>query len=230
MPTFATAEVVLPYTTGLPRDVSVNTFAFAFAADDVDIPAAFEDALVSFYNDDTPIDEGAICNAISRVVDRTTNVCKINWFSRPTWAPSATATPIHQTSWTLGPASLAMNLDLPLEVAVCSSYRNETEVTEPVGRRRGRIYIGPLGDNVLDNSGVFPTVAESTVDVIAEATARLAGERVTSGGDFVSGWGIWSRANSSFFGIESGWVDNEFDTQRRRQVDADDRTNWSLLI
>lgn len=64
------------------------------------------------------------------------------------------------------------------------------------------------------------------VDTLVAATERL----VTTVGDVATSTflGVYSRVDGLIRPITSGWVDNEFDTQRRRQRDATARTEWDV--
>lgn len=99
---------------------------------------------------------------------------------------------------------------LPTEVAICLSYRGLTESGDAAGRRRGRIFLGPIGVNSLSTTDGRPD--ESAVDLIGGA--------VTDFADVLDGTAVnhcvWSRAADNLYDVTSYWVDNAFDTQRRR--------------
>jgi len=114
---------------------------------------------------------------------------------------------------------------LPPEVAMVMSFQAPPESGINQGRRRGRIYLGPLGVTNLGNDG-RPASGRIT-------QLKNAGEDLQDASDAASDW-VWcvySRAqvadgeNPVSF-VESGWVDNEFDTQRRRGWKATSRSVW----
>jgi hypothetical protein len=39
-------------------------------------------------------------------------------------------------------------------------------------------------------------------------------------------WVVWSEADQDAGSVFDGWIDNAFDTQRRRGVQASSRTTW----
>jgi len=126
-------------------------------------------------------------------------------------------------TWTL--TSSAYNDCLPFEVALaCSYYSLQPGV--PRGRSRGRIYIGPLNygaGTITLHSGAPPTPASSFMEELGTAAAELHGAL----GSYDVTWGVYSRVDEVLYPIEHGYIDNEFDTQRRRQVDATDRQLWT---
>lgn len=94
----------------------------------------------------------------------------------------------------------------------------------PQARRRGRIYLGPFGQTVLGTTAVTsdrPLAA--AVTAIANAATALA----TATAGAVVPWVIYSPTNGSGAVVTDGWVDNAFDTQRRRGVAATSRTLWT---
>lgn len=214
-------NAVLPYLTGLPRDVAIN--AFHFATPDLD-PAAEASAIVfavqEFYN--TPVGAGdPLADWISDFVTRGTNECRLDFFvdDIPDLGLQGTF------PWTLGGAP--PNSTLPLEVSLCTSLVGLDPGAVPIRRRRGRLYIGPLAGTAITYVGDNPPVpAAELITALVGATERLA-DSPDLEAEGVQ-WQVWSRTNDAGYRVTSGWVDNEFDTQRRREVDATARTSWSL--
>lgn len=100
---------------------------------------------------------------------------------------------------------------LPAEVAVVCSFEGPRVAGVPQARRRNRIYLGPLSNQVLDvSTGLvglgFGTGARDAMNALA----------VTSAGDNGWRWDIYSPTDDFNGVISNGWVNNEFDTQRRR--------------
>jgi hypothetical protein len=93
------------------------------------------------------------------------------------------------------------------DVAACVSYRAAPPSTK---RNRGRVYIGPLAPITLDESTGMMTQAFQ-LD-LQEAARGLASDSIM---DPVL-WCIASRVGNSAERIVSGYVDRNFDTQRRR--------------
>ena len=120
---------------------------------------------------------------------------------------------------------------LPREVALALSFQGATVAGEPQARRRGRVYIGPLSAavTVIDTATGVPAAAALTRiqragrDMLAAANASI---------DWT--WGVESptlralaTGPESFTPIQNGWVDNAFDTQRRRGERATARQLWT---
>jgi hypothetical protein len=114
---------------------------------------------------------------------------------------------------------------LPEEVAVCLSYRGAI----PPGaspRRRGRIYLGPLGVGVMDYASTtgFSHPAPTFVSALAQAATRLISQ---SNSDSIA-WCIRSTVPSeNFVPIDAGYIDNAFDTQQRRGPKSSSRVPFA---
>lgn len=92
----------------------------------------------------------------------------------------------------------------------------------PRAHRRGRLYLGPL--NTLPLS-VDATTGRTLVSSSARTTIV---DAATALRDAMSPytWCIWSREDRAFYPVVNGWVDNAFDTQRRRGPKATARTSF----
>lgn len=116
---------------------------------------------------------------------------------------------------------------LPAEVALCSSL----VAIRNLPRQRGRFYFGPLANNAgVITTGSATDDARPSATVIANlvaATEFLAGPHsllVGAGDDYLLA--IISQVDQTIRCVTGGWVDNAFDTQRRRGAQANDRTLW----
>lgn len=94
----------------------------------------------------------------------------------------------------------------PLEVASCLSFYSERNLP----RRRGRVFVGPWPASVMD---VRPGASVET------ALRGLAGMLANIGGANVD-WCIFSPTSNAYFKVTDWWMDNAWDTQRRRGSDA----------
>ena len=121
---------------------------------------------------------------------------------------------------------------LPEEVALCLSYYTDRNIKS----HRGRIYLGPwnysstgaTGGRSLPAAELMTTMAAAAtamVDHTASATGLVITGAVGSPDDAVS-WELYSKVLNTFSPIFHGWVDNEWDGQRRRRVEATARTTW----
>ncbi len=94
----------------------------------------------------------------------------------------------------------------PREVAVCLSYASVDDINASTPRRRGRIYVGPLAGASAEtvNAGLRDTFLQLGIKFAQIGT----GNGVT--------WHLYSKMDRASFKIESIWVDDAWDTQRRR--------------
>jgi len=119
---------------------------------------------------------------------------------------------------TLGPSSSTSQL--PPELSMCVSFQAVKQSGVPQARRRGRVYIGPLKASA--NSAGRP--ASGIASTLATAANALL---LSSQGDTDWSWVVYSRTNEAFAEVNDGWVDNEFDIQRRRSFSVTDRETFS---
>lgn len=214
------ADVVMPYTTALPRDVTINTFHFGCT--DVDAHADLATVLPAFYNTDHGDTDQALCYYIGETVSRVTNACRVKVYDAEEEGP-----PLAEYQWTLG-AAASTPTSLPMEVAACLSYKSVPGIGI-ASRNRGRIFLGPLNTGgVLTEAGTLPIMTAQLCASMAAAGTYLAYNATLLADGLV--WSVYSRVSGNVQPITEGWVDNEFDTQRRRQVEATQRVLWDAVI
>jgi hypothetical protein len=129
-------------------------------------------------------------------------------------------------TFTLSAAGTAQAL--PEEVALCVSYY----AGENQKRLRGRVYLGPFGSNANSTgdpaqtpSGSRPAI--NLIHSIAQAgEALLAASATGASWCLRSGIGAGTKAAPlvTYNVVTNGWVDNEWDAQRRRRIEATART------
>lgn len=140
------------------------------------------------------------------------------------------AKPLVKT-WTLGAADApgTGNKALPPEVAVTLSHTGYTVSpgeggaggTNEAARRRGRIYIGPLGTVAVTAGAVDPTL--TTLLVTSFQTMVNAFRAIITPANIAS-VGIYSPTSDTFWHSQRCHVDNAFDTVRTRGVLATARS------
>lgn len=228
------AVVTFPRTTGIARDEVENTFFFAAVGSGV---AAYGDTLAaaieSFYNGvstGTPLHDW-----MNISLDRS-SLAHIRFYDMLPILAGGTSTgpPLQDHTFTLGAAGDASLM--PDEVAAVLSFHGELTgvpehdgATRPRARRRGRVYIGPLTSNnpeVIATTSGLPRIGSTLLLSLEEAGLRLSG---TLADDAVMNWAVYSRVDNTFYPVVGGFVDNAFDTQRRRQLDASTRTAWGAF-
>lgn len=206
---------------GLPEDRFINTFHFH---DPTLLPydAAAQncrDRVEDFYL--TTFTGGSIGMHMSVYVNRPFQLISYNML-----LPAGERTPTAQGAVLPSP----INTDgLPEELAVCLTIRGVPPWTP---RRRGRVYLGPWADspNVLDPAStaaparVESGVAANITDIILARAAALADDTESMR------WCIRSSVpTENYVVVDSGYVDDAFDIQRRRGPDATLRTSFTHL-
>lgn len=209
--------------------------------DTVTSPAEFEE-MATIFQDFFLVDTGApqarpLGEYIASSVSRASNACSILLYATDDLSGATPFGPAEETlNFTLPTPSNATSL--PSEVAlVLSSHGDLAGVPvsqvnpspppatiRPASRRKGRMYFGPLTITAL--SGVTGVGRPSTTLVadMAEAAAAMRLKYVT---DTTGDWAIWSKADAELYPVVGGYIDSEWDTQRRRGVRSDARTTFS---
>lgn len=190
----------MPYATGLPEDVAVNTWAVDTASVGAPSPtqaAAIFDGLQAFYE---AVDEyfsellsGAIQYRMYNVDDpepRTPLAIVDDVLPSPGGNP------------------------LPEEVALVLSFRGTLVSGTSPARRRGRIYLGPLAVTTLDELDGHAVPNAAMVAAVSAAGAAFGSSMLAEGMAHC----VWSRADDTFYPVQFYAVDNAWDTQRRRGV------------
>lgn len=110
---------------------------------------------------------------------------------------------------------------LPRECAMCCSFQAPKISGVPQSRRRGRLYIGPFSQTALDGNTGNPTSTAITA-VVALGESLLS----YSQGQADWKWAVYSTVLETASEVSDGWVDNAWDTQRRRGNEWTARTTF----
>lgn len=196
----------------LAEDRVVNTFHFIstdpYATSVVDA----SNAVAAFYN--LPYPTNTVSGYLSPWVQRDAEL-RFYDLSLPKNERPPTVVPL-----TLNPPASG-NGGLPEEVAMVLTLNGVGIVNR---RRRGRLYIGPLLDNVCINASDTEPARPSPA-FITTLTGAANALRTSAPGTLT--WVIRSSLPvENFVIIGGGYVDDAFDTQRRRGPDASTRTVW----
>jgi len=202
MPNYALQIAIQP-TSGNSADVITNSWSCQ--ATDVSNAELFKDAVVEFYRDITAF--------YPALFGQTGHVWKL--YDRADPSPRY---PVSEGTWSF--SSAPTGNPAPTEVCVCLSFQGDRQSGIPQARHRGRVYIGPLDVALVDSSGQFSSTNRTTL--------------ATAGNDLLTAsnaatnwvWAVWSTVNGDIVPVTNGWVDNEFDTQRRRGRDSTARTTF----
>lgn len=203
------AQVTIPYFSAVPTDVAVNVWSFNVADDTTGELSQVGAFLNTFYS--------AIVSYMSPLLD--TENASVKGYVRTDAEPQV---PRLSGPLVLGPSGTGD--PLPEEVAVCLSFRGALVSGQVPARRRGRVFLGPLRGPVVQvgassRAEVAAGFQEDIEDAIVAATAEL-----TTAGNAHT---IWSQTNEENITVTDYWVDNAFDTQRKRGRAPTSRRTWS---
>lgn len=219
MPTLAGAalvQVVFDCTTALPKDAVVNTLAFDVheaGSSSSWKPLLAAEVGLAYFN--ASGSNGGLFGHVGESMAGTYTVKVYDLGeSEPrdaeeyssTFTPTGSATP------------------LPNEVALCLSFKTSQGNVGP--SNRGRIYFGPLNG---------PSAVAKDTNGFAKPTAGLQSALLNLGRRLYDNaiaqdmaWAIYSRKHNSLGLVQNCWVDNAFDTQRRRGNAATGRVQTDL--
>lgn len=219
MSTTLRVQCSLVSASGVPEDDAVNVWHFRSDATlPTDDATEIQTALESFYNG-----VGALYNE-----NTITGEVNLKFFDLQDASPRA---PIQIGSFTIGDLSDADAL--PTECAIVMSFAGVAESGVNLRRRRGRIYLGPLDIGPSSTiSGRVIVGAPSVGQIVSAADALLGAGTTWDWAVFsptTAGALPWDATDISngTFDVVSGWVDNAFDTQRRRGTEATSRSFFS---
>jgi hypothetical protein len=208
---------IIARASGINEDASVNVWHF----ETIGIPSAADlqavgDGLVAFY-----------ANIQSLFPSNVSNAALAHRIEIAQVTPGATGAADDTVSALLGTRAFSItpgaSFSLPNEVASCLSFRGdiagvpeESGLTRPRSRRRGRVFIGPLNSNTL--AGIAPaneplfslTSREVMLDGYDFLTTALAGTSANLR------HGVYSRVNADIVPVTQVSVDGEYDTMRSR--------------
>lgn len=230
-----------PSTTGMTSDITQNVIHLKVSGADPtpgsDLTAAME-AMKLFYisvlgGNTTSMDEW-----MSSDIDHGANACRVDsYFTNDLTGATPFGSPLASLGFTLGPPT--SSAQLPEEVAIALSFHGDltdVPVTEPnptpppatirpAQRRRGRLFFGPLSQGAGFATGGHYRPSALLMDELGEAFGQTCRDIETS-----TPWnvGVWSRADAEVWIIVGGWVDDAWDTQRRRGIEPTTRDFWSV--
>lgn len=218
------AQVRIPYRSGLAEDVSINSFSFLTQDTSDTTLQTIKTRLNSFYNGVSGLAVTPVANQFSGSVDGTMSRLKI--YNRAHGKPRA---PIFDESMPTGGSGAGGGF--PEEVAICLSFRGPLLSGKVPARRRGRVYIGPLqaADSVSFGDGRVRPVDDLRISLVE------AGKALMDATDAQVDWVVHSQVSvptDQDTTVVHCWVDDAFDTQRRRGASPTSRMtrNRSSLL
>jgi hypothetical protein len=219
------AQVTIPHDSALPEDSVVNTFHFQTGADpDAAQLLEIQARLLALYNVASAPGTSTIGSSLSRVINPPMATLKVYNMAQPQpRAPIFTA-PLVISSGTSSTA-------LPSEVAVCGSYQAAKVSGLAHARRRGRIFFGPLND-ASGTLEVAPGTFRPSVNLRNAIAGAMKAMAAKNSDPLLVDWVVFSPTIGNnpeivWPKVVSGWVDNAFDTQRRRGERSTARTEWT---
>jgi len=208
----------IPYYTNVPEDVITNTFHMDFgplvAPGTSDFAAAWS-RIRGFYNGCFTSTTVAGCSPWLNQAAASVKVYNLD--------DPLPRVPVYQntTATTMTAASASY---MPPEAALVVSYQADPVSGVPQARRRGRIYLGGLGlVATAGSSSSFPVPTSTFLTSVTNSTTTFLNGLATDSWL----WVVYSRVLNSAALVTNGWVDNAFDTQRRRGQVASARSLWT---
>lgn len=190
---YYTAQVIIPTADNVAANYATNTFHFF--ADSTAILPSITTALKSFYS--------SLSANMSNMVRA--NTWQIKYYDDVDPEPRA---PVLIETYNTG--LTFSNQGLPPEVSLCISFQGAQVSGVPQARKRGRVYI-PYITQASNHTDGRPTSATIT-QFVGAADALLGAAQTAS----TWSWVTFSRVAPGYSEVTNGWVDNEWDTQRRR--------------
>lgn len=199
------AQVILKTNNAISEDFATNSWCFT-GEDTEESTTQLTVSLAAFYNTMRPYLGGQMAQ----------NGHLIKFSNLPGVKPNY---PFIETSFNLTTAPSGD--PAPSEVALCLSFQGSRASGFPQARRRGRVFIGPL---LLNTS----SVGRPTTTIVTALAG--AGDALKTSVDAITGdvaWAVWSQVDQAAVPVTDGWVDNAFDTVRRRGIRPNSRTTFN---
>lgn len=202
---FILCTVTIPRDSALPEDVTVNTFHFTTLSTpplQTELDAINTALLVQYFSIDGFLGSINAGPATVKMYNMADPSPRQPIFDAPSGAMTFSTT------------------SLPCEVALCLSFEALPVSGINQARRRNRVFFGPLGAAEITTTGGY--VRPSAALMTAWA---LFGENLLNASDAAVDWSwqVYSPTTDAtgtlqdaFAPVTNGWVDNSFDTQRRR--------------
>lgn len=215
----ALAQVRFARVGGLPQDIVINTFHFETQGAEVTDTEAdtIITKLIAFYVNSPGAGQTAPQGYMSNAIALSGHEVRV--YDLGDVEPRV---PVRSETFSL---TLVQTNACPSEVALCISYSGDIVSGVPAARRRGRIFFGPL------STGTLQTVAGGEVRPTALVQSHLANAAFNLATAAGPVWVVRSEVGTLMnTPIRNIWVDNAFDTQRRRGADPTSRVTRTLNV
>lgn len=205
-------QVTIPSVSGGPADISVNTWHFTTPSFDTLLLDQITGNLKDFYT--------ALASKYPAGMNLPGAGVKMYDLADPKPRP-----PVYEVP--LGVTTPGGGASAPPEVACCFSFYSLRTAGVPGARTRNRVYIGPFN---TATGGVLQPPALLITAMVSAGETLLAGAAASSWD-----WVIWSQRdkdlNPNYMPplVVGGYVDNAWDTQRRRGVAPTTKSHFGSL-
>lgn len=201
MPTIRVMHI-LNIDSAIPEDRPVNVWHFQTAVDEEPY-ADLANTLQAFYN--------TLAGGMPGYV--ATNGHMIKMYDLADTKPRA---PVYETTYNFT-GSPPTGEGMASEICICVSFQGVRVSGQDQKRRRGRVYIGPFNESQNDDgrpaSGFVTGVRDAAEDILEASNLATDWK-----------WVVHSIVNNNNVVVDNGWVDNAWDIQRRRGVEATSRS------
>lgn len=198
----------------LPEDQYVNSFHFdhvePVVITDYD---NVRDMLRDFYAAVPAGGTNSICSFLS---NRIQTVATVRAYDLGDAKPRA---PRYESTFNL--AARGSGDPMPEEVALVLSFERPRISGTPQSRRRNRIYLGPFAESANDTNA-------RPIPALTTTMGRAARDLLDASNTSVRWtWEVNSPTYDEHGPVVGGWIDNAWDTQRRRGQASSTRTLWN---
>lgn len=206
-------QVTFPVDTAIPADAITNTWHFSTVGA-VPIITDFDnvrDMLADFYT----VAPSAGGSALSTYLNsRLAGPAIVKAYALEDAPPRV---PAYESTFAFSATGTG---SIPDEVALVLSFQASRASGQNQARRRNRVYLGPWANTIADTTGRPSSTIITQMARAAEDLAAAASSSVNWN------WVVWSPTNSQDYQVDNGWVDNAWDTQRRRGLAPTSRTTF----
>jgi len=206
-------QVTIPTDSAIPKDFVTNTWHFyRTAAAPITDYDNVRDMLEDFYATAPSGGGSALTTYFAAALGGPAVVKAYNL------ADTIPRAPVYESTFTFNPTGTNQ---LPAEVALVMSFQAPRVSGVPQSRRRNRVYLGPWGTNAGQSTGrpdstVTTQITRAGSDLIDAANASATWD-----------WVVYSGTTGEYEVVNNGWVDNAWDTQRRRGLAPSSRIAFS---
>lgn len=199
-------DVIIQASSGFPSDAIVNTWHFSKGSGSTTDYDNVRDMLADFYASTSTIGGSSTQTLASFMPTATTNATALVRAYEVGATPGAP--PDYSSSFNLGARNAGT--PLPSEVALCISFQAPREDGVNQARHRNRKYLGPFASIANGTDG---RPVDNLVRTVVSQGRKLA---AASDASVTWEWVIYSPTLGTSIAVDNGWVDNAWDTQRRR--------------